>query len=69
MNVPKLCGPKVDESAFHVTQREAVHVLEDFKTLFRMLELAQRSIELRHGLHQWAVLWEMCCLTREVSVP
>ena len=22
MNVPMLCGPKVDESAFHVTQRE-----------------------------------------------
>ena len=22
MNVPKLCGPKVDESAFHVTQGE-----------------------------------------------
>ena len=33
--------------------------VEDFKTLFRMLELAQRSIELWHGLRQWAVQWTM----------
>ena len=30
---------------------------DDFKTLFRMMELAQRSIELWHGLRQWAVQW------------
>ena len=33
--------------------------VDDFKTLFRMLELAQRSIELWHGLRQWAVQWTM----------
>ena len=36
--------------------------VDDFKTLFRMLELAQRSIELWHGLHQWAVLWTVVVL-------
>ena len=34
----------------------------DFNTIFRMMELAQRSIELWRGLHQWAVLWTVVVL-------
>ena len=35
---------------------------DDFNTFFRLIELAQRSIEFWRGLHQWAVLWTVVVL-------